>query len=96
MDGKIWKQENNFGGSIRYYTDVCVWDNKLWVVGGFNYEEGNTKSIWYMKPGGSWVEFETPADYIGRHATGVTVYNNQLVITCGNYHNDCWVIQKVK
>ena len=95
-DGKIWKQEKDFEGSKRYYTDVIVWDNKLWVVGGFNFEEGNTKSIWYMKPNGTWKEFETPADYIGRHATGLAVYNNQLVITCGNYNNDCWVIQKVQ
>ena len=96
VDGKTWKQEEDFSGSKRYYTDVCVWDNKLWVVGGFNYEEGNTKTIWYMKPDGTWKEFVTPNDYIGRHATGVAVYNNQLVITCGNYNNDCWVIQKVK
>jgi N-acetylneuraminic acid mutarotase len=95
-DGKIWKQEKDFSGSKRYYTDVIVWDNKLWVVGGFNYEEGNIKSIWYMKSDGTWKEFETPVDYIGRHATGVAVYNNQLVITCGNYQNNCWVIQKVR
>ena len=95
-DGRKWKQEKDFGGSKRYYTDVCVWDNKLWVIGGYNFEEGNIKSIWYMKPNGTWKEYETPNDYIGRHATAVTVYNNSLVITCGNYHNDCWVIEKVK
>ncbi|MEJ7914076.1 MAG: Ig-like domain-containing protein, partial [Chitinophagaceae bacterium] len=40
-DGRVWNQEKNFGGSERYYTDVCVWDNKLWVVGGYSSEESN-------------------------------------------------------
>jgi hypothetical protein len=93
-DGITWTQERDFGGSPRYYTDVCVWDNKLWVVGGYNYDEGNVRSIWYMKRDGRWNEFVPPADYLGRHATGVAVYNNKLVITCGNYNNDCWVIEK--
>ncbi|MDQ6610165.1 MAG: hypothetical protein M3Y85_10135 [Bacteroidota bacterium] len=95
-DGTVWQREPDFGGSGRYYTDVCVWDNKLWVVGGYSDAESNIKSIWYMKPDGTWVEYETPAGYIGRHATGVATYNNKLVITCGNYNNDCWVIEKTK
>jgi hypothetical protein len=96
IDGRKWKQEKDFGGSKRYYTDVCVWDNKLWVIGGYNFEEGNTRSIWYMKPDGTWKEFIAPNNYIGRHATAVAVYNNSLAITCGNYNNDCWVIEKVR
>lgn len=95
-DGKTWQSETAFPGSARYYTDVCVWDNKLWVIGGYNYTEGNIKSIWFMRPNGRWEEYSTPPEYIGRHATGVAVYNNSLAITCGNYHNDCWVIEKVK
>lgn len=93
-DGAVWKQEKDFGGSARYYTDVCVWDNKLWVINGYNYTESNIKSIWYMKRDGTWQEYDTPGGYIGRHATGVAVYNNKLAITCGNYNNDCWVIEK--
>lgn len=95
-DGRQWRRENDFAGSARYYTDLCVWDNKLWVVGGYNYTEGNVQSIWYMKPDGTWHQFDVPQNYVGRHATGVGVYNNQLAITCGNYQNNCWVIEKVK
>ena len=94
-DGVVWNQEPDFAGSKRYYTDLCVWDNKIWVVGGYNDEEGNVKSIWYMNRKGEWTEMPTHDDYIARHATGVGVFNNRLVITCGSYHNDCWVIDKV-
>ncbi len=49
-----------------------------------------------MKSDGSWTEFKTPDDFLGRHATAVAAYNNKIVITCGSYHNDCWVIEKEK
>jgi len=94
-DGVSWREERPFGGSERYYTDVCVWDNKLWVVGGYNYTERNIKSIWYMNKRGDWHEMPTPDTYIGRHATAVGVFQNRLAISCGNYFNDCWVIDKL-
>ena len=95
IDGKEWKREKDFPGIGRQYTDVCVWDNKIWVIGGYNIWEGNVRPIWYIKPDGTWKEFAIPDNYVGRHATGVAVYNNQLAITCGNYQNNCWVIEKV-
>lgn len=91
-DGTKWKKERDAPWLGRAYTDVCVWDNKLWMIGGDNH--GNLADIWYMDSKGVWTEFETPDDYIARHATAVGVYNDQLVIACGNYHNDCWTITK--
>lgn len=91
-DGINWVQQPEAPWAGRQYTDVCVWDNKLWMVGGNN--GPNLADIWYMKKDGTWVQFEVPEAYIGRHATAVGVYNNKLVITCGNYNNDCWVIEK--
>jgi N-acetylneuraminic acid mutarotase len=95
-DGITWKQEQDFPGSERYYTDVCVWDNKLWVVGGYNYVERNIRSIWYMTAKGTWTELQTPDTYLGRHATAVGAFNNKLVIANGNYNNDCWAIDKLQ
>jgi N-acetylneuraminic acid mutarotase len=94
-DGIEWKKEADFPGVGVQYTDVTVWDNKLWVIGGFVPDYGNSRDIWYMNAQGTWTQFVPPADYVGRHATGVGVYSNKLVITCGNYNNDCWVIEKI-
>lgn len=91
--GATWTRENDVPFSGRYYHDCIVWDNKLWVVGGYN-TSGNLKDIWYMDDQGNWNEFIPPQGYIGRHATGVAVYNDKLVIACGNMHNDCWIIEK--
>jgi hypothetical protein len=92
-DGKNWRREKDAPWSGRQYHDVYVWDNKLWVVGGHNGK--NLADIWYMKRDGKWVKFETPPGFEARHATALAEYNNQLVIACGNYHNDCWVIKRV-
>ena len=93
-DGVAWTQEPDPPWTGRQYTNVCVWDNKLWMVGGT--DEHNLADIWHMSKAGVWTKFETPPDFEARHASGLAVYNDQLVITCGNYHNDCWVIEKVK
>lgn len=92
-NGATWIRENDVPFSGRYYHDCIVWDNKLWVIGGYN-TSGNLRDIWYMDTNGNWNEFIPPLDYIGRHATGVAVYNDKLVIACGNMHNDCWIIEK--
>jgi hypothetical protein len=93
-DGITWKREHDFPGIGVQYTDVTTWDNKLWVVGGYSPIYSNMRDIWYMDRKGKWTQYETPLNYIGRHATAVAAYNNKLVITCGNYNNDCWVIEK--
>jgi hypothetical protein len=92
-DGVAWEQQTNVPWTGRQYANVCVWDNKIRMVGGSN--GSNLQDIWYMNTNGDWTKFEAiPSSYIGRHATGLAVYNNELVITCGNYNNDCWVIEK--
>lgn len=94
-NGATWQQLPDFPGDPRRYTDVLVWDGKLWVVGGYDDNSGrNLDDVWYMTKKGTWHRVQTPPGYIGRHATGLAVYNNSLVITCGNYNNDCWVIEK--
>jgi len=47
-----------------------------------------------MTISGEWHRSETPQGFEPRHASGVGVYIDKLVIVCGNYHNDSWVIEK--
>ena len=91
-DGRIWQREPDAPWQPRQYGDVCVWNNRLWMIAGYN--EGNLADIWYMTADGEWHQFDTPPEFEARHASGVAVYNDKLVIVCGNYHNDCWVIEK--
>lgn len=91
-DGQNWRREPDGPWEARQYADVCVWNNRLWMIGGYN--ERNLQDIWYMTEDGTWHEFDTPEEFLPRHASGVAVYNDKLVIVCGNYHNDSWVIEK--
>jgi Bacterial Ig-like domain/Kelch motif len=91
-DGIVWEQQPAPPWEGRQYADVCVWDNKLWMIGGI--DGANLAEIWYLTKTGTWTQFVPPPSYISRHATAVAVFNDQLVITCGNYNNDCWVIEK--
>lgn len=92
VDGITWQREADPPWLERQYADVVVWNNRLWMIGGYN--EGNLKDIWFMDEDGAWHEFETPESFEPRHASGVAVYNDKLVIVCGNFHNDCFVIEK--
>lgn len=92
--GKNWQRGNDVPFAGRYYNDTKVWDGKLWSICGSNRDlGGNLKDIWYMDSTGVWTEFIPPVEFLPRHATGVSVFKNKLVITNGNLHNDCWAIE---
>lgn len=91
-DGKTWTMEADAPWPGRQFTDVCVWDNRLWMIGGHNGQ--NLSDIWYMNKDGSWIEYKPSDLFTPRHASAVTVYNDKLIIACGDQSNECWVIEK--
>ena len=91
-DGIHWQRHPDAPWTGRQYADVCVWNNCLWMVGGAKGE--NLRDIWLMRRDGSWEYVDPPAEFEPRHATALTVYNDQLILTNGNLHNDCWVIKR--
>lgn len=93
-DGLTWTREPDAPWAGRQFADVCVWDDKLWMVGGHNGK--NLSDIWYMNKDGSWVEYTPSNLFTARHATAVAVYNNKLIIACGDQNNDCWIIERIK
>ena len=91
-DGITWIREDDAPWVARQFADVCVWDNKLWMVGGHNGQ--NLADIWYMNKNGTWVQYTPSNLFTARHATAVAAYNDNLVISCGDLNNECWVIRK--
>jgi len=72
-NGATWERITDLPGVARRYTDVIVFDNKIFVVGGYNDTLGiNLRDIWYMTPDDKWHEFTPPLDFIGSHATAST------------------------
>ncbi len=78
----------------RQYHDVAVFDNKLWVLEGWNQE--NRKDVWYSSDGVHWREVpDTP--WRPRHAASIFVYRNNLWMVAGNnMQPDVWKLERIE
>jgi len=96
-DGVKWELVNKSAPwDPRQYHEVAVWDNKLWVLEGYNRESGNRKDVWFSDNGKDWQELpNTP--WKERHAASVFVFKSSLWMVAGNnMENDVWKLEKIK
>ncbi|MHB9107014.1 MAG: Kelch repeat-containing protein [Armatimonadota bacterium] len=77
----------------REYPEGAVFDNKLWVMEGWNPQ--NRNDVWYSADGVEWHELPgTP--WPPRHAASVFVYQDALWMVAGNnMAPDVWKLTKV-
>lgn len=78
----------------REYHDVAVFDDKMWVMEGWNKE--NRNDVWYSTNGVEWHEVPgTP--WKPRHAASVFVYRDALwMVTGNNMESDVWKLERMK
>jgi hypothetical protein len=91
-DGKKWEKHKNAPWFPRQYHDIAVFDNKMWVLEGWN--RHNRNDVWYSSDGENWLELpHTP--WAPRHAASVFVYKNALWVVAGNnMESDVWKLQR--
>ena len=78
----------------RQYHDVAVFDDKLWILEGWNQE--NRNDVWYSADGVEWKEL-TGTPWNPRHAASVFVYRDALWMVAGNnMERDIWKLERVK
>ncbi len=90
-DGKSWKQHvKEAPWAPRQYHDVAVFDDRLWVLEGYQAPDGNRNDVWHSADGIHWTEIpNTPWDK--RHAASVFVHQNALWMVAGNnMTSDVW------
>ena len=90
-DGVKWTRHTTAAPwKPRQYHDVAVWDNRLWVLEGYNREGGNRKDVWHSTDGVNWHEVpNTP--WKPRHAASVFVHDDALWMVAGNnMEPDVW------
>jgi len=88
-DGKRWTCHlENAPWHPRQYHEVAVFDDKLWVLEGWN--KANRNDVWYSPDGVNWHELPgTP--WAVRHAASVFVYDDALWMVAGNnMQPDVW------
>lgn len=94
-DGVHWECHVwNAPWTPRQYHDVAVFDNKMWVLEGWNQE--NRNDVWYSEDGIVWHEVPgTP--WKPRHAASVFVFQNALwMVTGNNMEPDVWKLERVR
>lgn len=94
-DGVNWTQHTPAAPwKPRQYHEVAAWDNRLWVMEGYNVEGGNRNDVWHSSDGVTWEEIpRTP--WKPRHAASVYVYNDALWMVAGNnMETDVWKLQR--
>ena len=90
-----WTQATaSAGWSVRSNNTSLVYDNKMWVMGG--YASGNTykNDVWYSTDGITWTQATTAAGWVGRSEHTSLVYDNKMWILGGttgiSLKNDVW------
>lgn len=92
-DGTNWTEAtNNADWPERNAHTTSVFNNKLWVMGGY---DGNTglNDIWYSDDGVNWAEATGSADWSARQGHATSVFSNKLWTlggTDGANLNDIW------
>ncbi len=78
----------------RQYHDVAVFDNRMWVLEGWNRDSKNRTDVWCSADGVKWHEVpNTP--WKPRHAASVFVHDDSLWMVAGNnMESDVWRLQR--
>lgn len=88
-DGVNWKSHTESAPwTPRQYHEVAVFDDRMWVLEGYN--RGNRNDVWHSSDGVNWYEVpKTP--WKPRHAASVYVHDNALWMVAGNnMQSDVW------
>jgi hypothetical protein len=78
----------------RHYHEIAMFDDRLWVLEGYNPESGNRRDVWHSADGETWEELpDTP--WAPRHAASVFVYDDALWMVAGNnMTSDVWKLTR--
>lgn len=99
-DGARWEQHTKAAPwHRRAYHEVAVFDDRMWVMEGFDGLDPNyfnRNDVWHSTDGVHWTELPaTPWEV--RHAASVFVHDDALWIVAGNnMASDVWKLVRVK
>lgn len=94
-DSDTWTQETATADwSGRYQPAVAVYNDKMWILGGWNNSAGLKNDVWYSTNGSSWTQ-TTNASWSARTGHSALVYNDKLWVMGGQTSgptnkNDVW------
>ena len=96
-DGLNWKRAVSAAAwPAREGHQVISFNDKLWLMGGVDYDSRETKNdVWYSSDGINWTQATAAAPWSGRWDHAVTVFQGKLWLIGGmdknwTWRNDIW------
>ena len=90
--GSTWVEATDAPGwSARNRHTSAVFDNKLWVLGG--YDGSSEDDVWYSEDGATWTQATATAGWSARHNHTSVVFDDKLWVIGGydgDYEDDVW------
>lgn len=95
----IWNTHKNDGGSWaqvsisgplwvpRAMASGLIYNDKMWVMGGFDSAFNSLNDVWSSSNGSDWAEVTNSAEWSLRHGAASVVYNNKMWIMGGGTPN---------
>ena len=91
-DGSVWFQTTaNAGWSARSSHTSVVFDDKLWVIGG--YDGSREDDVWYSEDGVTWTQAIATAGWSARYNHTSVVFDDKLWVLGGydgSQEDDVW------
>ena len=79
--------------SKRYGHTSVVFDDKIWVIGGFEDGKVLKNDVWYSVDGYTWIQVDVTNPFPPRYGHVSTVYDNKIWVIAGRDQNlldDVW------
>ncbi len=97
-DGVTWKQLTEHAlWSPRQWFSAEVFDNRMWVLGGYDNVNGtNLGDVWSSDDGVTWQRFDGAEGFAPRHEPTTYVRGNDFFVVAGNTWpvvNDVWRLE---
>lgn len=90
-NGTEWRQMSTTSNGVwtgKDYVSIAAFDDKLWILTGFDLEAGNSKGgCWSRDLGRTW-EFAFAPTWNASHADACAVGNSRIAIATGNGQED--------
>ena len=92
----VWSRATDSAGwSARTNHSSVVYDNKIWVIGGYD-PTGFKRDVWYSTDGVSWIQATDSAGWSPRMKHSSVVFDNKIWVIGGESNvrpynrNDVW------
>jgi hypothetical protein len=74
----------------RWSARAVVFDNSLWLVGGYSQSAGDRNDVWHTTNGSDWVELDGDAPWVARDGHVVAVKDGKVWVYGGGNQPDVW------